>query len=330
MGQAMNRKLAATWFLALLAALMLLEAMPGMVHAQAYPTKPLRLIVGFAPGGPADVIARVLAPRLTAHLGQPVMVDNRPGADANIAMATVAKSAPDGYTLYLTLVAVAINPALYKSVPFDPIKDFAPITLIGHMPNLVTIHPSVPATSLRQLIEFARAHKAQLFYGATASNITLATEMLNRMASIQTIRVNFKGAGPAIIALVTGEVQILISGIGTLLPHAKSGRVRALAITSAGRSPLAPEIPTVDEAGVPGYVATTWYGIAAPGATPRSVIDRVNADMRKVMAEPEAKARLLDFIIEPTPTTPEQFAAFIQSEIVKWDKVVKDSGITIE
>lgn len=326
----MTRKLATSRFLALLAAWMLLDAMPGMVHAQAYPTKPVRFIVGFAPGGPADVIARVLAPRLTAHLGQPVVVENRPGADANIAMASVAKSAPDGYTLYLTLVAVAINPALYKSVPFDPIKDFTPITLIGHMPNLVTIHPSVPAASLRELIAFARANKGQLFYGATASNITLATEMLNRMAGIQTVRVNFKGAGPAIIALVTGEVQLLISGIGTLLPHAKSGRVRALAITSARRSPLAPEIPTVDEAGVPGYVATTWYGVAAPGATPRSIVDRVNADMRKVMAEPEAKARLLDFIIEPTPTTPEQFAEFIQAELVKWHKVVKESGITIE
>ena len=317
-------------FVTLLAALMLLAATPAMTRAQAYPTKPVRLIVGFAPGGPADVIGRALAIGLAAQLGQPVVVDNRPGADANIALELVAKSQPDGYTIHLTPVTIAINPSLYKSVRFDPVKDFAPITLIGHMPNLVTINPSVPATTLREFIAHAKAHDGKVFYGATASNITLASEMFNRMAGIHTVRVSYKGAGPAILALISGEIQLLISGIGTLLPQVKAGKIRAIAVTSATRSPHAPEIPTMEEAGLPGYVATTWYGLVAPAATPRGVIDRVNAATRKTMADPVVKPRLLEFIIEPTPTTPEQFGDYIRTETVKWGKVVKESGVTIE
>jgi tripartite-type tricarboxylate transporter receptor subunit TctC len=317
-------------FVTLLAALMLLAATPAMTRAQAYPTKPVRLIVGFAPGGPADVIGRALAIGLAAQLGQPVVVDNRPGADANIALELVAKSPPDGYTIHLTPVSIAINPSLYKSVRFDPVKDFAPITLIGHMPNLVTINASVPAATLREFIAYAKAHDGKVFYGATASNITLAAEMFNRMAGIRTVRVSYKGAGPAILALMSGEIQLLISGIGTLSPQVKAGKIRAIGVTSATRSPHAPEIPTMEEAGLPGYVATTWYGLVAPAATPRGVIDRVNGATRKAMVDPEVKPRLLEFIIEPTPMTPEQFGEYMQTETVKWGKVVKESGVTIE
>lgn len=317
-------------FVTLLAALMLLAVTPAMTRAQAYPTKPVRLIVGFAPGGPADVIGRALAIGLAAQLGQPVVVDNRPGADANIALELVAKSPPDGYTIHLTPVSIAINPSLYKNVRYDPVKDFAPITLIGHMPNLVTINPSVPATTLREFIAYAKAHEGKVFYGATASNITLAVEMFNRMAGIHTVRVSYKGAGPAILALISGEIQLLISGIGTLMPQVKAGKIRAVAVTSATRSPHAPEIPTMEQAGLPGYVATTWYGLVAPAATPRGIIDRVNAATRNAMVDPVVKPRLLEFIIEPTPMTPEQFGDYMQTETVKWGKVVRESGVTIE
>lgn len=313
------------------AASMVFAAVPSLAPAQAYPTKSVRLLVGFPPGGGTDTLARVLAQRFAAYWGQSVVVDNRPGADASIAMEAVAKSAPDGYTLYLMQPGVAINPALYKSVAFDPIKDFAPISLLGELPNIVAIHPSLPARTVGDLVALAKKNKGELFYGTSASPITLATELLLTMAGIHIVRVAYKGAAPAITALVSGEVQVTLSGVGTLLPLVKAGKLRALAVTSAKRSSQAPEIPTVSESGFPGYAATTWYGVAAPGSTPRSIIDRVNSDVRKALAEPEVKARLFDVgIAEPTPTTPDQFAEMIRAEIAKWAKVVKDAGLKIE
>ena len=319
-----------TGFLIVAAASLLFATLPTVAQGQTYPARPVRLLLGFPAGGPTDVIARVLAQRLSGYWGQPVVVENRPGADASIAMEIVAKAVPDGHTLYMVQPGIAINPALYKKVPFDPIRDFAPITLIGDVPNLVAINPAVAAASLPEFIALAKAKKGQLFYGATSSPTMLATELFNTMAGIRVVRVNFKGAAPAITALISGEVQVLLSGIGTLLPLAKAGKVRAIAITSAKRSVLAPEIATADENGVPGYITSTWYGVAAPGATPRRIIDRVNSDVRKALGEPEVKARLLDQGIEPTPNTPDQFAAMIRAEIAKWAKVVKDSGLTIE
>ena len=301
----MNAISTAARVLAISAALMV----PGAASAQAqsYPTKPVRLLVGFAPGGPTDMVARVVAQHLPKFLGQAVVVENRPGADASIAMEAVAKAAPDGYTLLLIQPGVAINPALYKSVAFDPVKDFAPISLIGESANLVAISTSVRAQTLKEFLVLAKESKGQLFYGATSSPTLLATELLNSMAGIHIVRVPFKGASPAFTALMSGDVQLVISGIGTLLPLAKAGKVRGIAVTSTKRTSLAPDVPTVDEAGLSGYAATTWYGVAAPKATSRAVIDRINADLRKVLADPEVKAQLLiQGIDEPTPTTPEQ------------------------
>lgn len=309
--------------------LLALHAAPA--RAQSFPAKPVRLLVGFPPGGPVDTVARVLAQRLPAHLGQPVVVENRPGADASIAMEALAKSAPDGYTLYLLQPGVAINPALYKSVPFDPLKDFAPITLIGESPNLIVVPPALAARSLGEFIALAREKPAHLNYGSTSSPTLLATELLNAMAGIQTTRVSYKGAPPAFNAVMTGEVQMVISSIGTLLPLAKAGKVRALAVTSAKRSSLAPDIPTASESGVPGYAATTWYGLAAPGATPRAIIDRLNADVRKVLGEAEVRQQLANLgIDEPAPGTPEQLAELVRSELTKWARVVKDAGVKVE
>ena len=323
----MNTLLATPGFVAVA---LLLAMSTGSLYAQSFPAKPVRLLLGFPAGGPTDVIGRVLAQRMGLNWGQPVVVENRPGADANIAMEAVAKSPPDGYTLYLMQPGVAINPALYKSVPFDPIRDFTPISLIGDAPNLVAISTAVPAHTLQDFLALAKEKKGQLFYGSTSSPTMLATELLNSMAGIQIVRVNFKGASPAITALVSGEVQLLVSGVGTLLPLTRAGKIRAIAITSARRSVLVPEVPTVGEAGVPGYVATTWYGVAAPGSTPRRIVDQINSDVRRALAEPDVKARLLEQGIEPAPTTPDQFAELIRAEIIKWDKVVKDSGVKID
>ena len=307
----------------------LLASAPAQAQ-QAWPARPLRIVVGFTAGGPVDLVARIVAPRLSVLLGQPVIVENRPGADANIAMEVVARANPDGYTLLLIQPGVAINPPLYGKVPFDPIKDFAPVSLIGESPNIVAVFNGLPANTMQELLALARAKKGGLFYGATSSPTLLATELLNTMAGVQTVRVPFKGAPPALAALMSGEVQIVMSSIGTLLPLARAGKVRALAVTSAKRSAAAPELPTVQESGVPGFVATTWYGLAATGGTPRPVIERLNAELRKVLGDPEVRTQLAgQGIDEPAPGTPEQLGALIRSELVKWEKVVRASGASI-
>lgn len=327
----MNNKPTKTGIVSVAAALTLAPIAPSMAQTAAYPAKVVRFIVGFQPGGPTDVFARVLAHGLTGQLKRPFVVENRPGADANIAMELVAKAPPDGYTLYLMQAGVAVNPAIYATVPFDPIKDFAPITLIGHVPNLVGVHPAVPATNMRELIAHAKAKNGQLHYGATGGASMLDTELLKLVARIQMDRVSYKGSAPAITALAGGEIQFLITSIGTLLPLARAGKVRALAITSAKRSALAPEIPTVEESGLPGYTGSVWYGVAAPGGTPRAIIDLLNGEIHKQLADPEVKAQFVkQGIDEPAPNSPEQFAELIRADLAKWAKVVKDANIKID
>jgi len=303
---------------------------PSTVLAQAYPSKPVRMVVGFAAGGPADIIARALGQRLAVHLGQAVVVENRPGADANIAMEVVARAAPDGYTLLAGQSGLSINPSLYSKVAFDTLKDFAPITLVGEATNFVVVHPSVPVNNLKEFIDYAKANPGKLNYASTSSPTHLATEMLNQMAGVNIVRIPYKGAAPAIPALLAGEVQFMVSSLGTLLPQVRANKVRALAVTGARRSSLAPDVPTVDEAGIPGYSATTWYGIAAPAGTPRPIIDRLNAEFRKILGEPEIKAQLLAQSIEASPTTPEEFGEFIRADMAKWQKVVKASGARVD
>lgn len=299
--------------------------------ALAFPTKPIRLVVGFPPGGPVDTVARIVALRLGPSLGQAIVIENRPGADANIAMETVARATPDGHTLLLIQPGVAINPGLYARVPFDPLRSFAPVSLIGESPNLIAVHNALPATSIAELVRIAREKPGALNYGATSSPTHLATELFNGLANIKTTRVPFRGAPPAFTALMAGDVQIVISGIGTLLPLAKGGKVRALAVTGAKRSALAPEIPTAIEAGVPEFVATTWYGLAAPAGTPPAVIARLNTDLRKVLAEPEIRSQLaVQGIDEPSPSTPEVFQALIAAEVAKWARVIKAAGAKLD
>lgn len=298
--------------------------------AQSYPTKPVRMVVGFTAGGPTDALARLFAQRLGGLLGQQVVVENRGGADGIIGADAVAKSAPDGYTLFFASSGHAINASLYRTVPYRTLEDFAPVTRIGESPNVVAVPPSLPVQNLRELIALAKAKPGALNYGATSSPTFLATELMTSMADIKITRIPFKGAAPAMQALMAGDVQLVLSGIGTMLPQVRAGRLKGLAVTSAARSPLAPEIPTVTESGLPGYVATTWYGLLAPAGTPRPVIDRLSKESGTLLADPAFKTQLAPQGVVLTPTTPEEFGAFLREEVAKWAKVVQDTGAKVE
>jgi tripartite-type tricarboxylate transporter receptor subunit TctC len=297
---------------------------------QPYPSKTVRIVVGFAPGGATDVISRILSPKLGAYMGQQFVIENRPGADALLAMELVAKAAPDGHTLLMNSSSHAINPSVYKRITFDTQKDFAAIINIGEIPSLVVVHPSLPVYNVREVLQLAKARKGELLYAASASSTYLATEMLNRMAGIQMVRVAYKGAGPAMIGLLSGEVQFMITGVGPIMPHVKSNKVRALAVTTLKRVSLLPQLPTVDESGVPGYDSGVWYALFAPAGVPRTIIDRLNADVRKAMNEPDVKAGIIAQGIEQAPSTPEDLEKYVASEIRKWAKVAQESGIKPE
>ena len=301
----------------------------GAAHAQPYPTKPIRMVVGFVAGGPTDALARIFAQRLGGALGQQVVVENRGGADGVIGADVVAKAPPDGYTIFFASAGHAINASLYKSVPYRTVEDFEPITRIGEVPNLIAVTPSLPVSSLREFISLAKAKPGALNYGATSSPTHLATELFTSMAGVQITRIPYKGAAPAMTALMAGDVQLVLSGIGTMLPQVKAGRLKGLAVTSAARSPLAPEIPTVVESGL-NYVATTWFGLLAPAGTPRAVIERLNRDARALLEDPGMKTQLAPQGVVLTPSTAEEFGAFLRAEVAKWAKVVQDTGAKVE
>ena len=301
----------------------------GSVFAQAYPSKPVRMVVGFTAGGPTDALARIVAQRLGGALGQQVLVENRGGADGVIGADAVAKAPPDGYTIFFASAGHAINASLYKSVPYRTVEDFEPITRIGESPNIVAVTPNLPVKDLRELIALAKARPGELNYGATSSPTHLATELLASSAGIKLTRIPYKGAAPAMTALMAGDVQMVLSGIGTMLPQHKAGRIKALAVTGAERSPLAPEIPTVREAGLQ-YVATTWYGLLAPAGTPRPIIDKLNRDARTLLDDPAMKAQLAPQGVVLTPSTPEEFGQFLRAEVATWAKVVQATGARAE
>jgi tripartite-type tricarboxylate transporter receptor subunit TctC len=310
--------------------LLLLALLPAAAFAQSYPAKPVRMVVGFVAGGPTDALARLYAQRLGAALGQQVVVENRGGADGVIAAEAVAKSPADGYTLFFASAGHAINASLYRSVPYRTVEDFEPVARIGESPNLIAVTPSLPAKDVKELIALAKAKPDALNYGATSSPTHLATELFTSMAGIKITRIPYKGAAPAMTALMAGDVQMVLSGIGTMLPQVKAGRLKGLAVTGATRSPLAPEIPTVVESGLPNYVATTWYGLLAPLGTPRPIVDRLNKDTRALLEDPAMKAQLAPQGVVLTPSTPEEFGSFLRAEVAKWAKVVQDTGAKVE
>jgi tripartite-type tricarboxylate transporter receptor subunit TctC len=290
----------------------------------------VRVIIGFAPGGATDIIARMTAPRLSAAFGQSFIVENRPGADSLIASELVARAEPDGHTIYYISSAHTVNPSLYKNVNFDAHKDFSGITMIGDVPNVVVVHPTLPVKTMREFVDLAKRKKGELHFASSASITFLGTALLNKMAGIETVRLAYKGAGPAMIALVSGEAQFMLTGIGPVLPHIKGGKVRAIAVSVKKPSPLLPGIPTINDTAVPGYFSSVWYAALAPARVPRPIIDRLNTELRKIMAEPEIKAGLVAQAIELQPSTPEELQDYMRSEIDKWAKVVKEAGAKIE
>ena len=297
-----------------------------------WPVKPIRMIVAVPPGGPADTLSRLVSPKLTDALGRTVVIDNRPGANGNIAYEMTARAAPDGYTFTAVAAGVVINPSLYPNVGYDPLKDFAPITLGITVPNILVVHPSVPAKSVKELIALAKA-KAGAVTFASAGNGTsghLALELFRMTAGIDTIHVPYKGGGPALAEVMAGQVQALFSIALTATPQIKAGRVRALAITSAKRSAVAPDLPTVAEAGLPGFEVVGWFGWIAPAATPRSIVNRLNTELVRALKLPEVRDRLLSQSTEPVGNTPQEFAAFMRSEHAKWAKVIKAANVKVE
>jgi tripartite-type tricarboxylate transporter receptor subunit TctC len=325
-------KTASRWITTIVGAIVLAAASAG-VFAQAYPTKPVTIIVPWPPGGPSDIAARPMAKALTDEMKQTFIIDNRGGAGGNIGTAMVAKAAPDGYTLLITSSApIVINPSLYKQMPFDPQKDLAPITNLLRVPLILAIHPSVPVKNLQELIAYVNSQKGKIQY-ASAGNGTpqhLTGELFKATAKLDMIHVPYKGSAPAITDLIGGHVPIMFDSAIAILPHIKGGKVKAIAITSAKRSSILPDVPTFGESGLKGFESYAWYGFFAPAKTPKEIIAKLNAEAVKAMKQPEWQKVLADTGSENVGDTPEQFAAFIKAEAGKWSKVVKDSGATID
>ncbi len=305
-----------------------LALVASLAHAQ-YPNKPLRFIVPYAAGGPGDILARQLSPRLSELLGQPIVVDNRPGAGSIIGTEAAAKAAPDGYTLYLSTDGpISINPSLYPKLPYDPVRDFTPVTLLVAARQVLAVNPSVPARNVAELIALARAQPGRLNYASFGSGglSHLAAEMFKSLTGTVLTHIPFKGTAQALQALVAGEVQVMFVGEPGALPHVKAGRLRALASSGPRRSILFPDIPTVAESGVTGYDVQGLFGVMLPAGARRDIVVRLNAEAAKVLADPDVLPRIRAMGFEPQPGTPEAFAALIESEIRKWAKGVRESG----
>jgi tripartite-type tricarboxylate transporter receptor subunit TctC len=298
----------------------------------AWPAKPVRIVVGFPPGGATDVVARTIAPRLGEALGQSVVVDNRAGAASNIGAEHAARSAKDGYTLFMGTVSTSINPTLYRKLAYDPLTDFAPITQVTSTPFLFVVHPSLPVKSVKEFIALAKTRPGELNFASagSGSGAHLFVEMFGSMAGVKLMHVPYKGAAPATTATLSGETIFMFDNIVTTLPHVRAGRLRALGVTTAARSSAAPDIVTIAEAGVPGYDANAWFGLFAPTGTPPGVIDRLNAEVVKIVKMPDIRERFLSLGAEPVGSTPGEFGAFFRSEVAKWGKVVKQSGAQVD
>ena len=301
-------------------------------RAQAYPAKPVRMIAASSPGSAVDIVARIVAQKLGDQVGQQVIVDNRAGAGGNLGAEIAAKAAPDGYTLFMGTPAHAINTGLYRKLNYDLVRDFAPVSQVTTGQYAIVVHPSLPVKSIKELIALARAKPGQLNYASAGSgNAThLAGELFNSLARVKLVHVAYKGSGPALIDLVGGQVQLMFANLTAALPQVKTGRIRALAVTGEKRAAVAPELPTVTEAGVPGYVVVSWFGVLVPAATPREIVMRLNAILAQAMRAPDIRERLAGEGAEPAVGTPEQFAAFIRADIAQWTKVIKDAGIVAE
>jgi tripartite-type tricarboxylate transporter receptor subunit TctC len=296
---------------------------------EAYPSRPVRFILPFPPGGGTDILGRLIAERLSANLGQPVVTENRGGAGGNVGAEAAAHSAPDGYTIVLVAPSLAISPSLYSKLNYDPVKDFAPISLVATVPNVMITNPSVEAKTLQEFIALARSSPGQMNFGSGGSGTSnhLAGELFNIVTGAKLVHVPYKGVNLAMQDVLSGRVQLVFIGIPAALPHIKAGRLRALAVVAPQRSPALPEVPTSEEAGLKDFEVTTWYGVLAPAGTPRPIVTRLNSELGKIMHTPDMKERLAGLATDPHTTTPEEFAAYLKQEIAKWGDVVRKANL---
>jgi tripartite-type tricarboxylate transporter receptor subunit TctC len=314
-------------------ALLAFSLWPITATAQGYPAKSIRFIVPFPPGGGNDTIARLIGQKLTAATGQQVLVDNRPGAGGAIGAEAAAKSPADGYTMFLAGVAThGINPNLRRKIPYDPLKDFDAVSLVASAPLLVVVHPSLPIKSVKQLVALAKARPGQINYASNGAGGSshLAVELFNMMSGTKMTHIPYKGLAPALTDLLSGEVQVMFSSAVAMLPQVKAGKLRAIAMTGARRSPAIPDIPTVAEAGVPGYETGSWYGIVVPAGTPKAAIDRLSKEIIAIVRAPEITGRLNDEAVIPVGSTPAEFTAHIKNELARWAKTIKQAGLALE
>jgi tripartite-type tricarboxylate transporter receptor subunit TctC len=313
-------------------AAVLLAAASGSALAQAWPAKPIRYLVPFPPAGATDITARIIADKIAGPLGQPVVVENRPGAAGNVGSELVAKAAPDGYTLLQCTVAQSISQTLYAKLNYDLEKDLTPVAMIALVPNVMEVNPSVPAKSVAEFIALAKSKPGKINFASSGSgtSIHMSAEMFMMMTGVKMVHVPYKGSGPALADLLGGQVDVMFDNLTSSIGYIKSGRLRALAVTTSTRYPELPDVPTMQEAGVAGYEATAWFGMLAPKGTPKSVVARINAEVDKALAQADVKEKLAQQGAVASAWTPEQFGTFIHNEIAKWGKVVKASGAKVE
>jgi tripartite-type tricarboxylate transporter receptor subunit TctC len=318
--------------LRLLAIAMIAGVTASALAQQNYPTRPIRLVVPSAPGGGTDITARIMAPKLSEYMGQQVVVENRAGAASMIGGEIVARSAPDGYTLLMGISTLAINAATYRKVPYDAQKDFAPVSQVVALSNVLVMHPSLPARNVKELIAFAKTRPNQINFASAGvgTNPHLTMELFLTMTGLKMNHVPYKGSGQGIVDVLAGQVPVMMPSVPTALPYIKNGRLRGLAVSGAKRSSAAPDIPTLAEAGVSGYEASQWFGILAPAGTPRAIVDRLQREVVRALKEPAVRDRLVADGADPVGSTPDEFAGYIRSEMVKWAKVVKAVGIKPE
>jgi tripartite-type tricarboxylate transporter receptor subunit TctC len=314
------------------AAVFALATTSAPVVAQKYPEKPIRLLVPFAPGGGTDVLARFMSAKLSDNLGVSVVIENRGGAGGTIGTELAARSAPDGYTILFTSASYSFNPGLYTKLAFDPLKDFAPITLIAMVPHLLIVHPSMPVKNVKELIALARKHPGDVFYGSggAGSSIHLAAVLFVTTTKVNMTHVPYKGGGPAMTGVLSGEVQVLFPTMQSAMPLVNAGRLRPIAISTDTRSPALPDLPTIAESGVPGYDATGWYAMFAPTGTPQAVIDRLHGEVVKILNVPETKQRLASEGAVAVGNTPAEFNKFVRQEISKWTKIIHDLKLKVD
>lgn len=310
-------------------------ALSGNAWAQApsFPSKPVTIVVPFSAGGTTDILARIIGQGLTTELGQPVVVDNRAGAGGNIGAAAAAKAPADGYTLFMGTVGThAINASLYKKMPFDPVKDFTPLTRVANVPNLLVANPAQPFKTVGELITYAKANPGKVNFGSSGngSSIHLSGELFKSLAKVDMVHVPYRGSAPAVTDLLGNQIAIMFDNMPSAIQHVRTGRLRPLAVTTAKRSPELPDVPTIAEAGLPGYEATSWFGLFAPAGTPAPVVSRLHAAIVKVLAQPDVKKKISEQGAEVHSEKPEQFAAFIKAESAKWGKVVRESGASVD